>query len=160
MSRGRKKRQYYTGEQKISILKRHLVEREEVSAICEELKLHPTVFYEWQRKFFENGVKAFESEEKQESKQLRDKVEALEAKLKRKDSAMAELVEELIAEKKEMGTSDEAVGRAADSRHGGRLCAPLGGANKPPARLVPLPFRVAKEQVLIVGISLWSGELS
>jgi hypothetical protein len=31
MSRGRKKRQYYTGEQKVSILKRHLVEREEVS---------------------------------------------------------------------------------------------------------------------------------
>ena len=58
MSRGRKKRQYYTGEQKVSILKRHLVEREDVSTICEELKLHSTVFYQWQRKFFENGVKA------------------------------------------------------------------------------------------------------
>lgn len=103
MSRGRKKRQYYTGEQKVSILKRHLVAREDVSAICEELKLHPTVFYEWQRRFFENGVKAFESEEKQESKRLREKVDALEAKLKRKDSAMAELVEELIAEKKRNG---------------------------------------------------------
>jgi cell division septum initiation protein DivIVA len=40
---------------------------------------------------------------KQESKQLRDKVEALETKLKRKDSALAELVEELIAEKKRNG---------------------------------------------------------
>jgi transposase-like protein len=48
-----------------------------MSAICEELELHPTVFYEWQRRFFENGVKAFESEEKQESKQLRDKVTPL-----------------------------------------------------------------------------------
>lgn len=103
MSRGRKKRQYYTAEQKVTILKRHLVEREDVSAICGELKLHPTVFYEWQRKFFENGVKAFESEEKQESKRLQDKVESLEAKLKRKDSALAELVEELIAEKKRNG---------------------------------------------------------
>lgn len=103
MGRGRKKRNYYTGEQKVSILKRHLVDREEVSAICEELHLHPTVFYEWQRRFFENGVKAFESEEKQESKKLQDKVEALEAKLKRKDSAMAELVEELMAEKKRNG---------------------------------------------------------
>jgi hypothetical protein len=54
------------------------------------------VFYEWQRRFFENEVKAFESDEKQESKQLREKVGALEAKLKRKDSAMSELVEELI----------------------------------------------------------------
>jgi hypothetical protein len=103
MTRGRKKRQYYTAEQKVSVLKRHLVEREEVSAICEELKLHPTVFYEWQRRFFENGVKAFESEEKQESKLLQDKVDALEQKMRRKDSAMAELVEELIAEKKRHG---------------------------------------------------------
>jgi transposase-like protein len=103
MSKGRKKRQYYTGEQKVSILKRHLVEREEVSRICDELKLHPTVFYDWQRRFFENGVKAFESEEKQESKQLRNKLEALETKLRRKDSALAELVEELIAEKKRNG---------------------------------------------------------
>jgi transposase-like protein len=100
---GRKKRQYYTSEQKVSIIKRHLVEREEVSAICEDLKLHPTVFYEWQRKFFENGVKAFESEEKNESKKLRERVYFLESRLKRKDSVMAELVEELVAEKKRNG---------------------------------------------------------
>jgi transposase-like protein len=68
--------------QKVAILKRHLVEREDVTKICEKLKLHPTIFYDWQRKFFENGVKAFQSEDKQESKQLKDKVDALEAKLK------------------------------------------------------------------------------
>ena len=103
MARGRKKRNYYTSEQKVTILKRHLVEKEEVSLICEELHLHPTVFYEWQRKFFENGVKAFESEEKQETKKQQEKIELLEAKLKRKDTALAELVEELIAEKKRFG---------------------------------------------------------
>ena len=103
MTRGRKKRNYYTSEQKVSILKRHLVEKEDVSVICEELCLHPTVFYDWQRKFFENGVKAFESEEKQETKKQQEKIELLEAKLKRKDTALAELVEELIAEKKRFG---------------------------------------------------------
>ena len=118
MSRGRKKRQRYTAAEKVAILKRHLIEREDVSAICDEIKLHTTVFYEWQRRFFENGVRAFESDEQQESKQLRVKVEALEAKLKRKDTVMSELVEELVAEKKEMGSSDEAVGRAADPRYG------------------------------------------
>jgi hypothetical protein len=41
-----KKRNYYTSEQKVSILKRHLIEKEEISSICEELHLHPTVFYE------------------------------------------------------------------------------------------------------------------
>ena len=103
MTRGRKKRNYYTSEQKVAILKRHLVEKEEVSAICEELHLHPTVFYEWQRKFFENGVKAFESEEKQETKKQQEKIELLEAKLKRKDSALAELIEEHMALKKSFG---------------------------------------------------------
>lgn len=100
---GRKKRQYYTSEQKVSIIKRHLVDREEVSAICEDLKLHPTVFYEWQRKFFENGVKAFESEERSESRKLKERVDYLESKLKRKDSALAELVEEHISLKKSLG---------------------------------------------------------
>lgn len=103
MNKGKKKRQYYTGEQKVMILKRHLVGKEEVSGICEELKLHPTVFYEWQRKFFENGVKAFESDEKQETTRLQSKIDALESKIKRKDTALAELVEELIAEKKRAG---------------------------------------------------------
>lgn len=103
MEENKKKRQYYTSEQKVSILKRHLIEREEVSKICDELKLHPTVFYEWQRKFFEHGVRAFESEQKQESKQLQEKIDALEMKLKRKDAAVSDLVEELIAEKKRNG---------------------------------------------------------
>ena len=92
MAKVRKKRNYYTSEQKVSILKRHLVEREEVSSICEELKLHPTVFYEWQRRFFENGVKAFESEEKSKTKKLSEKVSFLEAKLQRKDSVLAERI--------------------------------------------------------------------
>ena len=103
MDENKKKRQYYTAEQKVSILKRHLVEREDVSKICDELKLHPTVFYEWQRKFFEHGVRAFEAEQKQESKQLQEKIDALEMKLKRKDAAVSDLVEELIAEKKRNG---------------------------------------------------------
>ena len=54
MNRGRKKRQRYTAAEKVAVLKRHLIEREDVSAICDETKLHPTVFYEWPRRFFEN----------------------------------------------------------------------------------------------------------
>ena len=64
---GRKgKRRYFKASEKVAILKRHLVEREEVSAICEDLKIHPNQFYEWQKLFFENGVKAFESQENRE----------------------------------------------------------------------------------------------
>jgi len=28
--------------------------------LCDELRLQPTVFYRWQKEFFENGASAFE----------------------------------------------------------------------------------------------------
>ena len=64
------RRRYFKAADKVAILKRHLVGREDVSAICEELKLHPNVFYEWQKLFFERGVKAFEADEKRAEARL------------------------------------------------------------------------------------------
>ena len=52
----RKPRKNYTAEEKVAILKRHLVEKTPVSDLCDELGLNPTVFYNWQKLFFENGV--------------------------------------------------------------------------------------------------------
>ena len=49
----KRRRRRYTPTEKVAILKRHLVDREEVSAICEELKLHPNQFYDWQKQFFD-----------------------------------------------------------------------------------------------------------
>jgi transposase-like protein len=57
MSRERKN---YTPEEKVGILKRHLVEKVPVSDLCDELGLNPTVFYGWQKQFFENGAVTFE----------------------------------------------------------------------------------------------------
>lgn len=99
----KKGRRYIKAAEKVAILKRHLVEKEEVSAICEELKLHPNQFYEWQRLFFENGVKAFESEEKQESTVLRAEINRLNGRLQRKDEILAELMEDHLALKKSLG---------------------------------------------------------
>jgi transposase len=31
-----------------------------ISNLCEELGLQPTVFYRWQKEFFENGAAAFQ----------------------------------------------------------------------------------------------------
>ena len=43
-----------------AILRRHLLEKEPISKLCDEVGLQPTVFYRWQKKFFENGAAAFE----------------------------------------------------------------------------------------------------
>ena len=52
----RKERKHYTAEEKVAILRRHLLDKVPMSDLCEELGLQPTVFYRWQKEFFENGA--------------------------------------------------------------------------------------------------------
>jgi len=47
----------YTGEEKVAILRRHLLEREPISKLCEELGLQPTIFYRWQKEFFNDHAR-------------------------------------------------------------------------------------------------------
>ena len=56
----KKQRKRYTPEEKVAILRRHLVEGVPISDLCDELGLQPTVFYRWQKEFFENGAAAFQ----------------------------------------------------------------------------------------------------
>jgi transposase len=56
----KKQRKHYTPEEKVAILRRHLLDKEPISTLCDELGLQPTVFYRWQKEFFENGASAFE----------------------------------------------------------------------------------------------------
>ena len=56
----KKQRKHYSPEEKVAILRRHLLEKEPISKLCDELGLQPTVFYRWQKEFFENGAAAFE----------------------------------------------------------------------------------------------------
>ncbi|MBF0436049.1 MAG: hypothetical protein HQL77_11835 [Magnetococcales bacterium] len=44
----RKKRRQYTCEEKAIILKRHLVEREALSDLCDETGCHATMVTRWQ----------------------------------------------------------------------------------------------------------------
>jgi transposase-like protein len=58
----RKEPKHYTGEEKVAILRRHLLDKVPVSDLSDELGLQPTVFYRWQKEFFENRVAAFQGE--------------------------------------------------------------------------------------------------
>jgi len=48
-------------ERAFPILRRHLVEKEPISKLCDEQGLQPTVFYSWQQELFENGAVAFQT---------------------------------------------------------------------------------------------------
>ena len=76
-----------------------------ISELCEKHHIHPTLFYQWQKTFFENGVAAFERERprSQSLGKEQDKINRLETKLKDRDEALAELMEEHVRLKKELG---------------------------------------------------------
>jgi transposase len=93
----RKERKHYTAEEKVAILRRHLLE--------EELELQPTVFYRWQKEFFENGAAAFQSTERprRQAEEKQKRIEFLEKKVQTKDEVLAELMAEHITLKKSLG---------------------------------------------------------
>lgn len=103
----KKPRRQHSPEDKVRILRLHLLEHKAVSALCEEECIHPTLFYQWQKAFFENGAAAFARPSRPDSRALRrdQLVESLEAKLKRKDEVVAIIAEDLIREKKANGAS-------------------------------------------------------
>jgi len=100
-----RQRRHFAGSEKVAILKKHLIDRVPVSNLCDEHDLYPTQFYAWLKEFFENGHLAFNTDRKAKAAEnAKDqKIEQLEAKLQRKDSVLAELMEEHIVLKKELG---------------------------------------------------------
>ena len=99
----KKQRKNYSAEEKVAILKQHLLEEKPISDICDQYNLHPTVFYRWQKEFFENGSLAFKKDKDKSTKRYEKKIKDLENKLSRKNEVLSELMEEHIALKKNIG---------------------------------------------------------
>ena len=100
-----RQRRHFEGADKVAILKRHLIDKVPVSDLCDELAIHANQFYDWLKRFFENGHLAFDNGRK--AKAVEDanvkKIQQLEAKLQRRDSVMAELMEAHTELKKSLG---------------------------------------------------------
>jgi len=97
-------RRHFSGQEKVKILRMHLLEGKPVSELCEQHKINPSLFYQWQRTFFENGARAFEgSSNARSDTRLEKQVETLESRLQRKHEVLSELMEEHIRLKKDLG---------------------------------------------------------
>ena len=99
----KKARKQYTVEEKVAILRRHLLEQVPISKLCDELGLQPTVFYRWQKEFFENGAAAFQTKARSNHPVEQERIEYLEKKIQVKDEVLAELMAEHVALKKNIG---------------------------------------------------------
>ncbi len=101
----KRSRRQFSGQQKVEIVKRHLIDGVAISQLCEEYQLQPTQFYLWQKQLFEKGDRAFERPGHAERSKAAEQrlIARLEARLVQKNEVVAELLEEHVKLKKELG---------------------------------------------------------
>ena len=80
-----KQRKHYTPEEKVAILRRHLLEQVPISELCDKHGLQPAVFYRWQKEFFENGAAAYQPKERPNHAAEQERIDYLEKKIQTKD---------------------------------------------------------------------------
>ena len=100
MSKSRRK---FSSEDKVGIIRRHLVDKVALSDLCDEYNLHPTQFYRWQKDFFEKGSLAFERQPKSKNNKYQRRIATLEEKLSQKDEVIAEIMQAHVSLKKKLG---------------------------------------------------------
>jgi transposase-like protein len=102
-----KKRKKFSSEEKVRLLRLHLIEKEPVSDICDRHGLNPNVFYRWQKLFFENGAAAFAQvgtgRKDSGDKKLERQNAQLKARLASKDEVIAEIMASHVQLKKSLG---------------------------------------------------------
>lgn len=100
----KKKRRRFSPDQKVAILKKHLVDRIPISDICDEYQIHPTQFYKWQKTFFESGFRVFQrADQGSATRKSQKKLTHLKDQVKKKDEVIAELLYEHFQLKKSLG---------------------------------------------------------
>lgn len=104
----KKTRRKFSTEQKAVIIRRHLKDKVAVSDLCDEYKIQPSMFYEWQKQALDNLASALQSVGQQRATHSREsdlerENEALKTKLAKKDHVIAEISEEYVTLKKALG---------------------------------------------------------
>jgi transposase len=101
-----RQRRHFTAQHKVAVLREHFLDKVPVSDLCEKHGIGVTLFYSWQKVFFDNGQAAFTCNDKRrkadsdaKDQQLTD----LQAKLQRKHEVLSELMEEHVQLKKALG---------------------------------------------------------
>jgi transposase-like protein len=100
----KRQRRHLTGQEKVVILRQHLLEGVAISQICEQHGVQPTQFYRWQKELFENGSAVFgRGRAEAPSQKLERECQALRDKLAKKDEVIAEIMEAHLQLKKSVG---------------------------------------------------------
>ena len=99
-------RRHFSPEQKVALLRLHLLEKKPVSDVCQENNIAVNLFYLWQKQLFDNATAAFDNAGKRRKtdQDAKDRtIAALQEKIQRKNEVLSELMEEHVQLKKELG---------------------------------------------------------
>lgn len=99
-------RRYFSAEQKVTLLKRHHLDKVPISDICDQEKLQPSSMYQWQKQLFENAAVVFaapQTSKPSREQELEERIAQLEARLAKKDEVIAEISGEYVNLKKATG---------------------------------------------------------
>ena len=101
-------RKQLTPEQKVAMVRRHLIENVPVSDLCDEYGIHATQYYQWQKQLFENSEGAFarrpnKANAKRQQNAYEKKIGQLQEKLQDRNEVVAELLQEHVQLKKANG---------------------------------------------------------
>src|SRR5579862_5265296 len=154
----KKQRKHYAPEEKVAVLRRHLLEKEPISKLCDEMGLQPTVFYRWQKEFFENGAAAFEQKRPTNHSADQERIAYLQNKIQTKDEVLAEFMAEHVALKKKLGNSDWELGPARYAGPSRGFRPALVGEDRDQCRAAHCVARHHRQQVLRLAGTLREGE--
>lgn len=93
----------FTPEQKITILKRYLLDRVPAAVICSEYELAPDELQRWQQQFFEVAETAFSRTQVREPNLVDRRVAGIEQKIQTLGKTLAELRESVQQLRREAG---------------------------------------------------------
>lgn len=97
-------RRHFTAQQKAEVVRRHVGGKEPVSKLAEEVGVQPTLIHQWVEQLLAQAERAFERTAGPRRDETKDRqIAQLQAKLADKNEVIAELLEEHVTLKKELG---------------------------------------------------------
>ncbi len=97
------KRQRFSPEKKVEILREHLKNQVPISELCEKYGLHPNVFYRWEKELFEGGIGIFSGLWRKRNGKERAAEQKLKTKVQQLQEVISWLTEENMTLKKSSG---------------------------------------------------------
>ena len=100
-----KKRRSFMAQQKAEIVRRHLAGKEAVSDLADEFGVQPSQIHNWVNQVLAQAERAFDrpSGKRRLEEAKEQKIAFLEGKLANKNEVIAELMQEHVQLKKELG---------------------------------------------------------